>query len=72
MKPEHIKKYCILDTQAAELLNEAYNRMKLSIRSYDRILRVSRRLAYLEGSSRIDIRHIAEAISYICVKEIFR
>ena len=72
MKPEHIKKYCILDTQAAELLNEAYNRMKLSIRSYDRILRVARTLADLEGSSRIDIRHIAEAISYKCEKEIFR
>ena len=72
MKPEHIKKYSVLDTQAAELLNEAYNRMKLSIRSYDRILRVSRTLADLEGSSRIDIRHIAEAISYKCEKEIFR
>ena len=72
MKPEHIKKYCILEAQAEKLLNEAYNRMKLSIRSYDRILRVSRTLADLEGSSRIDIRHVAEAVSYKCEKEIFR
>ncbi len=72
MKPEHIKKYCILDDAAEKLLNEAYNRLKLSIRSYDRILRVARTLADLEGGASIELRHVAEAVSYKCEKDIFK
>lgn len=72
MKPEHIKKYCRLDQAAEALLNDAYNKLKLSIRSYDRILRVSRTLADLEGSADISLGHVAEAVSYKCEKEIFR
>ncbi len=72
MKPEHIKKYCKLDAPAEKLMNDAYNRLKLSIRSYDRILRVSRTLADLEDSKDIQMCHVAEAISYKCEKDIFK
>ena len=72
MKSEHIKKYCALDADAEKLLNEAYNRLKLSIRSYDRILRVSRTLADLEGCGSIALRHVAEAVSYKCEQGIFK
>lgn len=72
MKTDYIKKYCVLDDAAEKLLNEAYNRLKLSIRSYDRIIRVSRTLADLEESKNIEVHHLAEAVSYKCEKDIFR
>lgn len=72
MRPEHIRKYCICDAQTKKLLNDAYERLNLSIRSYDRILKVARTLADLEGSENIKIEHVAEAVSYKCEKEIFR
>ncbi len=49
---------------AARLLREALGRLGLSARSRDRVLRVARTLADLEGSERVEARHVAEAVRY--------
>jgi magnesium chelatase family protein len=72
MRSEHIKKYCSLDSETEKLLNESFERLNLSVRSYDRIIRVSRTIADLEGSENITMNHVAEAISYKCEKSIFK
>ncbi|MDR1561456.1 MAG: YifB family Mg chelatase-like AAA ATPase [Dysgonamonadaceae bacterium] len=56
--------YAQPDTAGLALLKDAMERLNLSARAYDRILRVARTIADLEGEEKIQIRHIAEAISY--------
>ena len=57
-----IQRHCILDADASSLLAAAYDRMGLSARGYDRILRVARTIADLDASETIRAAHIAEAI----------
>ena len=62
LDPAGIQKYCILEPDASALLKAAYDRMGLSARGYDRILRVARTIADLDRSESIRAPHIAEAI----------
>ena len=55
---------CALDGAGAALMKTAYDSMALSARSYDRILRVARTIADLDGSPGIQAPHLAEAIQY--------
>lgn len=57
-----IRKYCAADDAAAAMFRSAYDRMGLSARGYDRIMRVARTIADLEQSELIRAPHIAEAI----------
>ena len=57
-----IRKYCVADEAATAILRSAYDKMGLSARGYDRIMRVARTVADLEGSEVIRAPHIAEAI----------
>ena len=57
-----IQRYCTLDADASALLAAAYDRMGLSARGYDRILRVARTIADLDASELIRAPHVAEAI----------
>ncbi len=64
MGRREIKKFCILTSEAEELLVSAVNSMGLSARSYDRILKLARTIADLELSEKIEESHVAEALSY--------
>ena len=56
--------YCLLTDDCEELMRQAFDSMGLTARSYDRILRVARTIADLEGEEDISAEHIAEAIQY--------
>jgi len=64
MQAKHIRKCCVLEKEAANLLKDAIERLGLSARAYDRILKVSRTIADLEEEEKIGSHHVAEAIQY--------
>ena len=67
MGPGEMRKFCDLDEASAGLMKQAFEAMGLTARSYDRILKVARTVADLEGSENIEPHHIAEAIQYRAV-----
>ena len=67
MGPRELRKYCALDETCEELMKQAFDTMGLTARSYDRILRVARTVADLDGSENIGPQHLAEAIQYRAV-----
>ena len=64
MGPNEMRQFCRLDEESAQLMKQAFEVFGLTARSYDRILRVARTIADLEGSNQILADHIAEAIQY--------
>jgi magnesium chelatase family protein len=59
-----LKQFCALDTNSQTVLFSAMQRLQLSARAYDRILKVARTIADLDGSEKILIAHLSEAIQY--------
>lgn len=64
MSAKMLKEICVIDVVSQNLLKAAMNKLNLSARAYDRILKVSRTIADLAGSLAIKPEHIAEAIQY--------
>lgn len=64
MDTKDLRKVCQISTAGTNLLKTAMNKLNLSARAYDRILKVSRTIADLAGSEEIKIEHLAEAIQY--------
>ena len=64
MASRHIKKSCVIDDESNRLLESAVNRLGLSARAYNRILKISRTIADLAQSSDILPNHVSEAIQY--------
>jgi magnesium chelatase family protein len=64
MQPALLEKYCRLDDACLNLLKKAMDRLNLSARAYDRILKVARTIADLDEKQNIEPTHIAEAIQY--------
>ncbi len=64
MSSRHVKKYCKIDDDSAALLESAIDKLGLSARAYNRILKISRTIADLSKVADIESDHIAEAIQY--------
>ena len=64
MPPSYVRKYAKADEDGVKLLETAIDRLGLSARAYDRILKVSRTIADLQESEKVLSHHISEAIQY--------
>ncbi len=64
MTPAMVGQFCALDEKGEKILRSAFERMGLTARSHDRILRVARTIADLDGAENISAAHLAEAIQY--------
>jgi len=64
LQPSMMNKFCRLDDKGKEILRNAFDKLGLSARAHNRILKVSRTIADMEGSEDIKIHHLAEAIQY--------
>ena len=58
------KKFCYMSPNALMILRTAFDRLSLSARAYDKVLRIARTIADLDGADEIDVKHITEAIQY--------
>ena len=64
MTPGMIAQFCTLDAAGERLMKNAFEKMGLTARSHDRILRVARTIADLDASLAITADHVAEAVQY--------
>lgn len=64
MRPAELRSACVLDETCTNLMKSAFERLQMTARSYDRVLKVARTIADLDGSDTIGPQHIAEAIQY--------
>jgi magnesium chelatase family protein len=64
MTPRMIRRHCRIDNESELMLERAMTRLGLSARAYDRILKVSRTIADLEGAKDIQSKHVSEAVGY--------
>jgi len=64
MSPKLLRKYAMPDAESIQLLKTAMDRFNLSARAYDRILKVARTIADIDGADNITTKHLAEAINY--------
>ena len=68
MGPDELRYYCAIDEASADMMHRAFDVFGLTARSYDKILKVARTIADLDGSEQITSDHIAEAIQYRTVE----
>ena len=64
IEPSDFEKVCVMDERADRLLKKAFDKMNLTARAYDRIMKVARTIADLDRSEIIRAEHISEAIQY--------
>ena len=64
LKGSMIREFCRVDMEGKRILQSAFDKLSLSARAYDRILKVARTIADMEGKELINSRHLAEAIQY--------
>ena len=64
MGPRHIRKYCALTPECETIMENAVTKLGFSARGYDRILKVARTVADLEGVEDLEPKHLSEAVQY--------
>jgi magnesium chelatase family protein len=71
MTTQQAKKFCALDSAGEKTMRDAFDKLQMSARGYNRVLRVARTIADLEGSADIKQEHIVEAVGYRCLDKKF-
>jgi magnesium chelatase family protein len=64
MGPRHLRKFCTLTVECEKIMENAVTKLGFSARGYDRILKVARTIADLEGTADLAPRHLSEAVQY--------
>jgi magnesium chelatase family protein len=64
MGPRHLRKYCVLTPDCEKIMENAVTKLGFSARGYDRILKVARTIADLEGAEDLEPKHLSEAVQY--------
>jgi len=64
MSPRQVRAFCKLDAAGEMILKQAMNELGLSARAHDKVLRIARTIADLEGEADIHPHHVAEAVQY--------
>jgi magnesium chelatase family protein len=64
MRPRDLRKHCPLSEDVRGFLSGAIDQLGLSARAFDRVVKLSRTIADLDGSGDISLPHVAEAIQY--------
>jgi magnesium chelatase family protein len=64
MAPRDVRRLCVVDRDGIALLDQAYDRLRLSARACDRVVKVAQTIADLAGAQTIVVGHIAESLSY--------
>jgi magnesium chelatase family protein len=64
MTTKDIQKFCVLDDESEGMLQLAMKDMGLSARAHDKVLRIARTIADLDGKSNIQLEHVSEALQY--------
>ena len=64
MGPRHIRKYCVLTPDCEKIMENAVTKLGFSARGYDRILKVARTIADLDGAEDLEPKHLSEAVQY--------
>lgn len=72
LTPALIRKYCGIDRETRDLLENAFERLALSARAYNKIIKLARSIADLEGVEGIKLKHVAEAIQYRSLDKKYR
>jgi len=72
LTPGLMKKYCVLDRETKKLLETAFQQFALSARAHHKIIKLGRTIADLEGTEKIGVRHVAEAIQYRSLDKMYR
>lgn len=70
MSSKHIRKYCQIDSDSESFLEAAFEKFHMSARGYNRILKVARTIADLDGKENIEFEHVAEAIAYRTIEKV--
>ena len=70
LQGEFIEKYCALDRKEEKLIKDVYEKMNLSVRAYEKILKVARTIADLKGKNKISTEDLAEAISFKTIESV--
>jgi magnesium chelatase family protein len=64
MGPRHIRKFCVVSPECERIMENAVTKLGFSARGYDRILKVARTIADLEGAEDLEPKHLSEAVQY--------
>lgn len=64
LRARHFEKYCVMSSEARQLLHLSFQHLKLSMRAHDRIIKVARTIADLDNSEIIEASHLGEAVQY--------